>query len=121
MTEITFGSCNHHFTKGRSSAPSYNLLKIYPDENTANIAYLGENSEIPITSTIQYCAKPPQRPPRLKKVKALHNAESSKLVSQPSVDSQTSIDEKTIFCCLPKSPKKNSKDKKEHNNGEKPP
>ena len=124
MTEIIFGSSNHRFTNGRSNKSSYNLLKIYPEENKANIAYLGDDSEVPITSTIQYGTEPPKRPPRLKKAKALQNGEAS---NQDKLLPQISVEEKTIFCCLPKSlvsprvsPKhKISEDKKEPHHAEK--
>ena len=127
MNEIVFGSCNHHFTNGKSSKPSHNLLKIYPEENKIDIEYVGGDSEVRITTTIQYGAHPvlsvPQRPPRLKKIKAIQNGEAS---IRDKLFSQISVDEKTTLCypfCLPISPKnkKHSDDKKEHNHGEKPP
>merc|ERR1712080_597422 len=81
------------------------------------------DSEVPITSTIQYCTEPPKRPPRLKKAKALHNGEASN--QDKLILPQISVDGATIFCCscIPKSlvsPKhKISEDKKERHHAEK--
>ena len=110
--EVIFGTCNHLFTKGKSKSPSYNLVKIYPEETKADIAYLGKDDGIATTATLVYGVEPPKRPPRQKKAKASQNGG----VTDPEkLATQLSIEGNTLLCgCLPKSVKqKQSETKKE--------
>ena len=102
-TTIIFGTCNHLFIKQKSKQPTYNLLKIYPEDAKADIAYLGKKDDVPSTSTLTYGQEPPKRPPRRKKIKASQNEEVS---DQDKLTTQVSVEGNSLLCgCLPKSPK----------------
>ena len=106
-SEIIFGTCNHSFTRHKEKKPSYNLVKIYPEETKIDIAYIGKEAGIPIMSTLIYGAEPPKPPPRLKKAKAVQNGGVAELAATAAeLATQVSMEGNSLLCgCIPKSPK----------------
>lgn len=111
MTELSFGSCNYLFPKRQnikskiknaSKIPSFNLIKIYPGENKAEIAFMGGVDQTPLISTIIYSASEMSMASEKNETCDQDTLFPQITTLFPQLSTDEIIEQDKLFCCLPR-------------------
>ena len=98
MTELIFGTCNHLFTKRRTKMPCHNLVKICPEEDKAEIAFVGWVNKKTHNTTIMNVSSIVKEMSEV----CQENGKCNQDTLSPQISTDESIGQNTLFCCIPK-------------------